>query len=174
MYGLTKKIACLKKATLLDYFVNGFWWAKEMKFTCQQISFNMALLQQLLDNIKTQPCLKMPFFKAFTLTVLASRQSPSTEADTSHLFDADQIRDITDYFKTSLFQHYRLYELLFTHPREEHLLGMEKSIEVINPVDSAGPLEEGMLSDLYFHYLAPSCVKMPEQLKFPFSTLVLV
>ncbi|XP_051529731.1 ciliary-associated calcium-binding coiled-coil protein 1 [Myxocyprinus asiaticus] len=154
---------CLKEAALLDYFVNGFWWAKEMKFTCRQISFVMALLQQSLDNIKNRQLSFTDNFKAFTQTVLATRLSPSTEADTSHLFDADQIRAIADYFKTSLFQHYRLYEILFTHPREEQLLGMEKSVEVINPVDYATPLEEGMPADLYFHYVAPSCVETPEQ-----------
>lgn len=49
---LKKHKACVKEAALLDYFVAGFWWAKEMTFTCQQISFIMALLQLLLDNIK--------------------------------------------------------------------------------------------------------------------------
>lgn len=49
---LKRHKACLKEAALLDYFVAGFWWAKEMTFTCQQISFIMALLQLLLDNIK--------------------------------------------------------------------------------------------------------------------------
>ncbi|XP_058649256.1 ciliary-associated calcium-binding coiled-coil protein 1 isoform X2 [Onychostoma macrolepis] len=138
---------CVKEAALLEYFVNGFWWAKEMNFNSQQISFIMALLQQLLDNIK----------------ILATRQSPSTEAKASFLFTTNQIKAITDYFKTSLFQHYRLYELLFAHSREKQLLKIEKCIEVIDPAEFAAPLEEGMPVDLYFHYMAPPCVQTPEQ-----------
>uniref|UniRef100_A0A8C1W5X3 Ciliary associated calcium binding coiled-coil 1 n=1 Tax=Cyprinus carpio TaxID=7962 RepID=A0A8C1W5X3_CYPCA len=129
-----------------QYFVSGFWWGKEMNFNSQQISFIMALLQQLLDNIK----------------ILATRQSPSSETKASFLFTTDQIKAITDYFKTSLFQHYRLYEYLFTH-REKQLLKTEKCIEVIDPAESAAPLEEGMSADLYFHYMAPPRVQTPEQ-----------
>ncbi|TRY86863.1 hypothetical protein DNTS_002554, partial [Danionella cerebrum] len=47
-----KHQTCLKEAALLENFVNAFWWAKEMNFTSQQISFIMALLQLLIDNIK--------------------------------------------------------------------------------------------------------------------------
>uniref|UniRef100_A0A8C2DRN3 Ciliary associated calcium binding coiled-coil 1 n=1 Tax=Cyprinus carpio TaxID=7962 RepID=A0A8C2DRN3_CYPCA len=146
---------CVKEAALLEYFVNGFCWAKEMNFSSQQISFIMALLQQLLDNIKN----KQSFadnFKTFIQTVLASKAS--------FLFTTtDQIKAITDYFKTSLFQHYRLYELIFNHRREEQLLKIEKCIEVINPAEFAAPLEEGMPTDLYFHYMAPPRVQTPEQ-----------
>ncbi len=45
---------CVKEAALLGYFVEGFWWAKETNFNSQQISFIMALLQQLLDNIQSK------------------------------------------------------------------------------------------------------------------------
>ncbi|KTG43540.1 hypothetical protein cypCar_00021544 [Cyprinus carpio] len=153
---------CVKEAALLEYFVSGFWWAKEMNFNSQQISFIMALLQQLLDNIKNKQSSFADNFKAFTQTVLATRQSPSSETKASFLFTTDQIKAITDYFKTSLFQHYRLYEYLFTH-REKQLLKTEKCIEVIDPAESAAPLEEGMSADLYFHYMAPPRVQTPEQ-----------
>ncbi|XDV44960.1 hypothetical protein PO909_013162 [Leuciscus waleckii] len=154
---------CLKEAAQLEYFVSGFWWAKEMNFTSQQVSFIMALLQQLLDSIKYKQASFADNFKAFTQTVLATRKSPSTEAKESFLFNTDQIKAITDYFKTSLFQHYRQYELLFSHRREEQLLKIEKCIEVINPADFAAPLEEGMSTDLYFHYVDPPRVQTPEK-----------
>lgn len=118
---------CMKDAALLDYFVNGFCWAKEMKFTCQQISFIMALLQHLLDNIKrnlkwfelfTESSLVVFLttltllhflsdkqmsladnFKVFTQIMNVSRRSPSAETDVSVLFTADQIRSITQYIR---------------------------------------------------------------------------
>ncbi|XP_073684945.1 ciliary-associated calcium-binding coiled-coil protein 1 [Garra rufa] len=155
--------ACVKEAALLEYFISGFWWAKEMNFNSQQISFIMALLQQLLDNIKNKQSSFADNFKAFTQTVLATRQSSSTEAKANSLFTTGQIKAITDYFKISLFQHYRLYELLFSHRREKQLLKIERCIEVINPAEFAAPLEEGLPADLYFHYMAPPRVQTPEQ-----------
>ncbi|XP_016296276.1 uncharacterized protein C10orf107 homolog [Sinocyclocheilus anshuiensis] len=156
---------CVKEAALLEHFVSGFWWAKEMNFNSHQISFIMALLQQLLDSIKNKQSSFADNFKAFTQTVLATRQSPSTEAKASFLFTTDQIKAITDYFKNILFQHFRLYDILFTHSREKQLLKIEKCIEVIDPAEFAAPLEEGMPADLYFYYMAPPRVQTPEQVK---------
>ncbi|XP_045074329.1 uncharacterized protein LOC121563787 isoform X5 [Coregonus clupeaformis] len=50
--GLKNCLTCLKEASLLGYFVCGFWWARQMNYTCQQISFIMALQQLVLDNIR--------------------------------------------------------------------------------------------------------------------------
>ncbi|XP_058261547.1 ciliary-associated calcium-binding coiled-coil protein 1 [Hemibagrus wyckioides] len=153
---LKKHETCVKEASLLDYFIGGFWWTKEMGFTCQQTSFIMALLQLMLDNIKNK---HMPFpdnFKEFTRTLLATRQSPPSASTTFNpLFDVDQIKSITDYFGSSLFQHYRVYEFLFAHPRDETLLGTERSIEVVNPADFIAPLEDGTPND-DLHCTAPS------------------
>uniref|UniRef100_A0A672PZL8 Ciliary associated calcium binding coiled-coil 1 n=1 Tax=Sinocyclocheilus grahami TaxID=75366 RepID=A0A672PZL8_SINGR len=38
---------CVKEAALLEYFASGFWWAKEMNFNSQQISFIMVLMYSL-------------------------------------------------------------------------------------------------------------------------------
>ncbi|XP_055033027.2 ciliary-associated calcium-binding coiled-coil protein 1 isoform X1 [Misgurnus anguillicaudatus] len=156
---------CMKDAALLDYFVNGFWWAKEMNFTYPQILFIMALLQQLLDNISNKQTSFADNVKVFTQTMnVTGHQSSSSaaETDASVLFDAVQIRSITDYFRTSVFQHYRLYESLFTQ-RKQQLVSIEKCIEVVTPVDFVPPLEEGMPADLYFQYVAPPRVQTPEQ-----------
>ncbi|GAA6084018.1 ciliary-associated calcium-binding coiled-coil protein 1 isoform X1 [Tachysurus ichikawai] len=159
---LKKHETCVKEASLLDYFVGGFWWAKEMSFTCQQISFFMALLQKLLDNIKDK---HMPFadnFKEFTRMLLASRQSPpSAGATFNPLFDVDQIKSITDYFSSSLFQHYRLYEFVFTHLRDEMLLGTERNVEVCS-ADFIAPMEDGTPAD-DLHLTAPSTATPPDQ-----------
>ncbi|KAL7869809.1 hypothetical protein AOLI_G00137970 [Acnodon oligacanthus] len=157
--GLKKHQTCLKEAALLDYFVVGFWWAKEMNFTCQQISFILALLQLLLDNIKDKQMPRSENFKVFDKKLLSARKS-SADTDVNPLFDSVQIKSIMDYFKSSLFQHYRLYQFLFTQPRDEVLLGMEdtdmRTIDMANSKDFAAPLEEGMTSEVYFRYMASS------------------
>ncbi|XP_036816655.1 ciliary-associated calcium-binding coiled-coil protein 1-like isoform X4 [Oncorhynchus mykiss] len=151
--GLKNYQTCLKEASLLDYFVSGFWWTREMNYTCQQISFIMALLQLLLDNISEK---QMPFvdnLNEFAKMISGTRQSPSPEVDS--LFDAEQAMSITDYLKCSLFQNYQLYEFLFSQPREELLLGKKRTIEVISSADFVAPLEEGMNTDDYLHYMTP-------------------
>ncbi|XP_055793845.1 ciliary-associated calcium-binding coiled-coil protein 1-like [Salvelinus fontinalis] len=151
--GLKNYQTCLKEAALLDYFVSGFWWAREMNYTCQQISFIMALLQVLLDNIREK---QMPFvdnLNEFAKLMSGTRQSPSPEVDS--LFDAEHAVCITDYLKCSLFQNYQLYEFLFNQPREELLLGEKRTIEVISSADCGAPLEEGMNTEDYLHYMTP-------------------
>lgn len=50
--GFSNHQSCIKEAALLDFYVCGFWWAKEANFTAAQTSFTMAVLNMLLDNIK--------------------------------------------------------------------------------------------------------------------------
>jgi len=51
-------------------------------------------------------------FKAFSQTVLATRKSPSTEAKASFLFNTDQIKAITDYFKTRFVSQCHIHPLI--------------------------------------------------------------
>ncbi|XP_012989576.2 ciliary-associated calcium-binding coiled-coil protein 1 isoform X2 [Esox lucius] len=151
---------CLKEAALLDYFVHGFWWAKEMNFTCQQISCIMAVLQLLLDNLSEK---QIPFgdnLNEFAKFIARMRQSPP---EVDPLFDVEQATSIADYLTFSLFQNYRLYEFLFTQPREELLLGKERTIEVLRSTDLVAPLEEGMSTDVYLRYMAPVAVGEHEE-----------
>ncbi|KAM9558639.1 ciliary-associated calcium-binding coiled-coil protein 1 isoform 2-T2 [Salvelinus alpinus] len=142
--GLKNYQTCLKEAALLDYFVSGFWWAREMNYTCQQISFIMALLQLLLDNIREK---QMPFvdnLNEFAKLISGTRQSPSPEVDS--LLDAEQAMSITDYLKCSLFQNYQLYEFLLNRPREELLLGkkLTQGQRTSQEEDGEGPGETGL------------------------------
>ncbi|KAB0351851.1 hypothetical protein FD754_016708, partial [Muntiacus muntjak] len=43
---------CLKEASLLDYYVSGFLWAKGMNFSVIQYSKFMTLLDMLLHNLR--------------------------------------------------------------------------------------------------------------------------
>ncbi|XP_045074327.1 ciliary-associated calcium-binding coiled-coil protein 1-like isoform X3 [Coregonus clupeaformis] len=159
--GLKNCLTCLKEASLLGYFVCGFWWARQMNYTCQQISFIMALQQLVLDNIREK---QMPFgdnLNEFAKLISGTHQSPSPEVDP--LFDAEQAMSITDYLKCSLFQNYHLYEFLFHQPREELLLGEKRTIEVISSADFVAPLEEGMTTEVFLHYMAPSPVEQREE-----------
>ncbi|KAI1886921.1 hypothetical protein AGOR_G00200750 [Albula goreensis] len=160
--SLKQRQTCVKEAALIDYFVSGFWWAKEMNFTCQQISCFMALLQLLLDNIREKQMSLVDNFTELT-KVISGMRRPMSPNTFSPLFDVDQAISITDYLKSSLFQHYKLYEFLFTQPREELLFTMEEHIEVISTGDFVAPLEEGMPADVFFDYMTQAPLKQAEE-----------
>ncbi|KAL2078412.1 hypothetical protein ACEWY4_026097 [Coilia grayii] len=159
---LKKQSTCVKEAVVLDYFVSGFWWTKEMNFSNEQTSFVMALLQSSIDNIIEK---QMPFvdnFTEFGKTLIDLRRTPSADGYPP-LFDTEQAKAITDYFTCSLFQHYSMYEFLFSQSRDKKLLGMERSVEVIGTAEFFAPLEEGMAVDVYQRYLACAQVESPEE-----------
>ncbi|XP_031416872.1 ciliary-associated calcium-binding coiled-coil protein 1 [Clupea harengus] len=153
---------CLKEAALLDYFVSGFWWTKEMHFSSEQTSFVMALLQSSIDNISENQMSFVENFTEFGKTLIDLRKTPSADGDPPFL-DIGQAKAITDYFTSSLFQHYSMYEFLFGQSRDKKLLGMERSIEVIGAAEFVAPLEEGMPVDVFQHYLAPAQTATPKE-----------
>ncbi|XP_058891243.1 ciliary-associated calcium-binding coiled-coil protein 1-like [Acipenser ruthenus] len=57
-----------------------------------------------------------------------------------------------------LVQHYKLYEFLFSQPKDELVLGLEENIAVIKPTEFPfpAPLEEGLSSDIYSQLIAPA------------------
>ncbi|KAM4623621.1 ciliary-associated calcium-binding coiled-coil protein 1 [Polymixia lowei] len=163
--GFRNQHTCMKEAALLDYYVSGFWWAKEASFTPIQLSFTMAVLNMLLDNIRAKHLGVVDNWIELTKALEASRQHPASEGDSAPLLGIEQAMALTDYIKNSLFQNYRLYELLFTTPREELLIGKERMIEVISAENTVAPLEEGMSADLYFSYLATPPTQELEEVK---------
>ncbi|XP_067432781.1 ciliary-associated calcium-binding coiled-coil protein 1 [Thunnus thynnus] len=141
---------CMKEAALLDYYVCGFWWAKEAKFTPTQTSFTMAVLHMLLDNIREKQMSLVDNLTEFAKALAAACQCSSSDEGSTPPLDREAATALISYTRDSLFQKYRLYELLFTTPREELLTGMERTIEVFTCEDALTPLEEGISTHLYF------------------------
>uniref|UniRef100_A0A8C5M6W4 Uncharacterized protein n=1 Tax=Leptobrachium leishanense TaxID=445787 RepID=A0A8C5M6W4_9ANUR len=115
----------LKEAVMVDYFVSGFWWGKERKFTSQQLAGFMELLHELLDNLAT---------KHMTLEEnLIELSRALTGIGKSHLngkgrlrsLTVEQAKDIIDHFKIGLFQHYKLYEYMFSFQRDEKVISAQ-------------------------------------------------
>ncbi|XP_066549443.1 ciliary-associated calcium-binding coiled-coil protein 1 isoform X2 [Amia ocellicauda] len=155
--GFENHQTCLKEASLLDFYVSGFWWAKEMNFTVQQISAFMTLQHMVLENIKDKQMPLVDNFKEFATALAETGQVALSKKEGDEFFSLAQATSITDYFRSSVFQHYKLYEFLFKHPREELIVGIEEDIEVIGSGESlfVAPLEEGMSSDIFSRYVVP-------------------
>ncbi|XP_035524466.1 ciliary-associated calcium-binding coiled-coil protein 1 [Morone saxatilis] len=147
--GFRNHQTSMKEAALLDYYVCGFWWAKEASFTPMQTSFTMAVLRMLLDNIRDKQMALVENLMEFAKALGAACQCSPLEADTTSLLDREEATALISYIRDSLFQKYRLYELLCITPREELLAGMERTVEVFCCQETLTPLEEGISSHLY-------------------------
>uniref|UniRef100_A0A3P8TUJ9 Uncharacterized protein n=1 Tax=Amphiprion percula TaxID=161767 RepID=A0A3P8TUJ9_AMPPE len=146
--GFTNRQTCMKEAVLLDYYVCGFWWAKEANFTPTQASFTMAVLHKVLDNIREKQMSLVDNMVEFSKALSAACRSSTSEESTSSLLDSEEAAALTHFISNSLFQKYRLYQLLFTTPREELLTGVEKTIDVFCCQDPLTPLEQGISTHL--------------------------
>ncbi|XP_039767478.1 ciliary-associated calcium-binding coiled-coil protein 1 isoform X2 [Ornithorhynchus anatinus] len=174
--GLQKQLqTSLKEAILLDYYVSGFWWAKEINFTLPQLSKFMTLLYTLLENLSAKHMFLEDNIRELGKALAVLVQSHSEKSDDLDFFSVDQANAITDYLKISLFQHYKLYEFLFYSPREELVIGAEAKcvderdsrqgsevelaqvIELLKQADDSfpAPLEEGISYDIYSTFIAP-------------------
>ncbi|XP_023572011.1 ciliary-associated calcium-binding coiled-coil protein 1 isoform X2 [Octodon degus] len=116
---------CLKDAILVDYYVSGFLWAKEMDFSIVQCSKFMTLLDMLLQNLKTLHMSLEDNIKWLGEVMAEIGPNHSQRIDEWTVFDVKQANAITDYLKISIFQHYKLYEFMFCCTREEIVIGTE-------------------------------------------------
>ncbi|XP_033098375.1 ciliary-associated calcium-binding coiled-coil protein 1-like isoform X2 [Anneissia japonica] len=155
--GLSNTATELQGTILLDCYTVGFWWAKEEGFTSQQLSAFITLLNRLINNIKD---------KKYSLsdnildlkTMMTGIGNDSTEDSGGMDFlDVEQAIKITDYLKTSLFQHHRMYEFMFHSERKEEIIGTEICIETLPPanVPFPAPLDEGIPEEIYKQCIAP-------------------
>ncbi|XP_038600066.1 ciliary-associated calcium-binding coiled-coil protein 1 isoform X2 [Tachyglossus aculeatus] len=138
----------LKEAILLDYYVSGFWWAKEINFTLPQLSKFMTLLYMLLENLSAKHMFLEDNIRELGKALAGLVQSHSEKSDDLDFFSADQANAITDYLKISLFQHYKLYEFIFYSPREELVIGAEETDqECPSPLREFQPETESIEED---------------------------
>ncbi|XP_049995475.1 ciliary-associated calcium-binding coiled-coil protein 1 isoform X2 [Alexandromys fortis] len=156
---------CLRDAILLDYYVSGFFWAKEMDFSLDQCSKFMTLLDMLLHNLQTLHMSLEDSIKWLGEVMAEIGPNRSLKNEGLHVFDVKEANAIIDYLKISLFQHYRLYEFMFYSTREEIVIGTTQTIEVVKPADHPfpAPLEEGISLDIFAAFIEPSPIPETER-----------
>ncbi|XP_063289672.1 ciliary-associated calcium-binding coiled-coil protein 1 [Pelobates fuscus] len=154
----------LKESVLVDYYVSGFWWGKERNFTSQQLAGFMELLHNLMVNLETRHVKLEENLIELSRTMTGIGKSHLTRKGSLHFFTVEQAKDIIDYLKISLFQHYRLYEYMFKFPRDEMVICAQQVIETAKPADTPfpAPLEEGIPSAFHSKYLSPPTVLLQD------------
>ncbi|KAK2558549.1 Ciliary-associated calcium-binding coiled-coil protein 1 [Acropora cervicornis] len=161
----------LPEACILDYYVAGFWYplsfcieseknfsprfAKEQNFTLQQISAFFTLLKVMLDNIKEKQFSLVNNIQKFRLLLAGIGVENCSQNGGLECFDVNQAKLITDYFIDSFFQHYKLYQFLFTQEPQEEVVLSELTLEVppLATVPFPPPLDEGMTEEMWREHL---------------------
>ncbi|XP_070540006.1 ciliary-associated calcium-binding coiled-coil protein 1-like isoform X5 [Ptychodera flava] len=153
---LTSHHVNLDEGVLLDLYVTGFWWAKEQNFTIQQISGFITVIHTLVNNIKEKKMSVVDNLKEFKKMVAGVGNENCEFTGGLDFFDINQAKTVTDYLKKTLFQHYKLYEFLFHHEREEQIVCRELLIEVLPKADLPypPPLDEGIDEEIYNNHIA--------------------
>ncbi|CAN8216652.1 unnamed protein product [Coccothraustes coccothraustes] len=134
--NLTQLNTSLKETILFDYYNAGFWWAKEMNFSLNQISGFMGLLNFTLENISIRRMTLEDNLKELERTVTGIGETESDEGGDLNLFSIDQGKAIIDFLFSSLFQHYKAYEYIFHVRREEPVISNENELELDQPAVS--------------------------------------
>ncbi|XP_071793694.1 ciliary-associated calcium-binding coiled-coil protein 1-like isoform X2 [Asterias amurensis] len=148
----------LGEAILLDYYVTGFWWAKEQGFTTQQTSGFFSILHLLLENIKDKQLSLSDNLCEFRKLLVGIGTEDGSQSGGLDFFDLDHAKTITDFLKTTFFQHHRMYEFLFHSERTEEIVGTELLVEVLPPATMPypPPLDEGIREEVYLKHIAPA------------------
>ncbi|XP_075071278.1 ciliary-associated calcium-binding coiled-coil protein 1 [Mixophyes fleayi] len=146
----------LKEAILVDYYVSGFCFGKDMNFSLQQLTGLMGLLHFLIENIETKQMSLEENIKELGRALIGIGHSQLKTTGRLTFFNVEQAKDIINFIKISLFQHYKLYECLFTVPRDQMVIGVEQVIEIAKPAETPfpTPLEEGISSEIYRKFIA--------------------
>ncbi|RMX57731.1 hypothetical protein pdam_00004990 [Pocillopora damicornis] len=156
----------LPEACVLDHYVAGFWFAKEQNFTLQQISAFFTLLKEMLDNIKEKQFSLVDSIQKFKSLLAGIGVENCPLNGGLECFDVNQAKLITDYFTDSLFQHYKLYQFLFTQEPQEEVVITELEVEVppLASIPFPPPLDEGMTEEMWReHVMTPPQSPQPEE-----------
>lgn len=150
----------LKDAAILDYYVGATYWCKQQHFTAQQLSGFFSVVHQLLDKMKeNQPSL-VDSFKDFRkmLVGISSEPGPDVESGGLEFFTTAQATRISEYLHTSLFQHFKLFEFMFSQPQAMEIIGNDEQLSVEVPLAAdfpfPPPLDEGITEDTHRDFLS--------------------
>ncbi|PIK52417.1 hypothetical protein BSL78_10729 [Apostichopus japonicus] len=103
----------LQDAAVLDFYVSGFWWGKEQGWNEQQISGLVTVHHILIENIKAN---KLSLQENLTelkkmLVGIGTKDEQNGGLD---FLDVTMATSLVKFLSSTFFQHYRLYEFLFS------------------------------------------------------------
>lgn len=155
----------LLQSSQLDYYVGCFWWCKEQGFTISQTSAFFTAAHTLLCNIKEKHMHILDNINELREMLSGVGQPDAETPGGLDCFDTSHARTISEFFHKSLFQHYKLYQFVFSHTQAEEIIGLDLTCELILPADIPypAPLDEGLTHDVWEKYVkTPPPTPLPE------------
>nr|XP_020505987.1 uncharacterized protein cabcoco1 isoform X1 [Labrus bergylta] len=143
--GFTNHRLCLKEASLLDFYICGFSWMKQMKFSERQMSFVVNLLHLMVSNIRDK---QMDLVQNLMVFIESLAHQCSTSDEETSVLNTEEVFTLIGYLKNSLFQKYNIYQHLLRSNRDELLTGAQRDVEVFG-CQSICSLEEGLSAHLF-------------------------
>ncbi|KAK3599412.1 hypothetical protein CHS0354_036428 [Potamilus streckersoni] len=164
----------LKDAAILDYYTAAVWWASQQNYTAQQISAFFTVMYTLLEKIKDKNMSMVENLREFKKMMVGIGLDDVKDGSID-CFNVTQASKISHYAFTSLFQHYKLYQYMFTKTQAEEIIGTDLQIEVAKAaeVPFPPPLDEGVTEEIYNLYIAtPPPTPIPERVGKMLETTV--
>lgn len=146
----------LREASVLDYYVAALWWTKEQQFNNEQTSAFFTVAHIMLENIKDKQMNVVDNIQEFKRLFAGIDVDKAEASGGLECFDMAQAKSVTDYFYTSVFQHYKLYEFMFSATQAEEIIGTDLEVEVAPPCERPWPppLEEAVSVVVHQEFIA--------------------
>lgn len=157
IFKLSNYCTDLQDAATLDYYTSAVWWGKQQSFTTQQLSGFFTMVHTLFTNVKDQHMHLVDNLKEMQKMLRGIEPDYSdVKSAGMEFFNLQQAKSISEYMFTSLFQHYKLFEFMFSHTQAEEIIGTDLEIEVAKPaaMPFPPPLDEGVEESLHTSYIA--------------------
>lgn len=136
----------LLQASLLDYYFTQYWWARERKFSNEQISLYFSVVYILMDNIKE---------KDMELNENMTQFIEIFSNELTKIFNETESQIIVDHLNITFFQNYRIYQHALKQAREEIIVSKQIKVECPKLADLPypPPLAEAMPEKMYKKYV---------------------
>uniref|UniRef100_A0A3B5MW83 Uncharacterized protein n=1 Tax=Xiphophorus couchianus TaxID=32473 RepID=A0A3B5MW83_9TELE len=163
--GFTNHRTCIREAVLLQYYLSGFWWAKDTKFSPTQISFTMAVLHVLLENLREKQMSSVDNMVVFMKAMTAACHCAPSEEDDSSLLNNNEA-------KALICSKYLNYILLFNSYINEKNLKQERLSPRAERDRGDRKTEKGVLISYHLQHRASKTTHTKSEY-FSIKTLVL-
>ncbi|BFY97234.1 hypothetical protein BsWGS_00274 [Bradybaena similaris] len=181
----------LRDAILLDYYVSAVFWATQQGYTAQKLSDFLSVVHAMIQKVKEEHASVVELIKELQMMTSECDKDCRPIDRTMQHFSKEEMKAVTGYFYSSLFQHLRLYQYVFSRGQTEEMIASELSVELPLPAETPFPpgLDEGMSESIMTECLllqtppleaedieasrAPSDIDVPTELVDTFAKLTL-
>lgn len=145
----------LLQACQLDYYVDVLYWSKEHQLSVLQASAVFTAMHVLLQNLKEKRLSIVENLQEFKAMLSGIGLQECENPGGLDGFDLALAKDVIQFAHQTFFQHYKLFEFVFTHTQAEEVIGLDLTVELVKPanVPWPPPLDEGLPQDIYDKYV---------------------